>query len=1048
MSTLDNLRKDAKRWLKALRSHDAEARTRLERAWPHAPAQPGLRDIQHALARERGAQNWKELTAAAAASEPAARDRRDVLAAFLEYACWDNDVHGRGDYDRNARAALRILEQHPEIARHSIFTAVVCGEIGEVRRILAAQPQAARESGGARAWPPLVYLCYARAPLPAAGENALEIARLLLDHGADPNAYYMAGDSPYTALVGVAGEGEQDALPHPQAAALYQLLLDRGAGPYDIQVLYNTHFRGNVLWWLELTYRQCVKLGRESEWRDPHWPMFDMGPYGSGARYLLGIAVTKHDLKLAEWVLSHGAGPNEPPARDPRYTKRTLYQDALARGLSEMAALLARYGAAQDPPLLDPDEQFTAACLRGDWDEARSLAAQHPELLRSPHAIFAAASADRADVVAFLLDLGVSIEIQDRQKQRPLHVAAAEDAVHVAELLIERGAEIDPHESHWNAVPIGFARYGHKQAMLDLLGRYTRDVWALTVTGKVQRLRQVLAQQPELARVVNRAGFTPLCWLPEDEALAEEAVGLLLAHGADPSIAAADGTTPADYARKRGLHAAARKLAAAKVKLPDSSQPAFAVQSGEARPRRALAPGDWDQLLAAMADRKVSGLAAGGQMTDAVLERMAALPHVTHLDLSGSAQVTDEGLRHLRRMPQLESLNLSGCRITDRGLEVLRALPALRRLELYHHGAVTDTGAAHLAECRVLEHVDLMNTPTGDGAIAALGGMRRLSHFKAGNQVTDAGLALLANLPVFQAWQGGAVEMSLMSPDARPSFLWLSQRGPYTNAGLAHVARLEGLFALSLFGNPGGPYENFQSPVTPAGLQHLAALPHLGWLGCTAGLCDDEAMRHIGRLPHLRMLMGQGAVAGDDGFAALSRSSTLEYFWGRECPNLTGRGFSAMAKMPSLRGLAVSCKNVDDASLALLPRFPALRQLMPMDVADEGFRHVGRCQNLEELWCMYCRDTTDAATEHIAGLLQLKTYYAGKTRITDRSLEILSRMESLEVLRFWQCDGITDAGIALLARLPKLREVHLESMPQVALEGNGPFPSQVLLVHR
>ena len=37
---------------------------------------------------------------------------------------------------------------------------------------------------------------------------------------------------------------------------------------------------------------------------------------------------------------------------------------------------------------------------------------------------------------------------------------------------------------------------------------------------------------------------------------------------------------------------------------------------------------------------------------------------------------------------------------------------------------------------------------------------------------------------------------------------------------------------------------------------------------------------------------------------------------------------------------------------------------------------------------MYCRDTTDVATAHIAGL-EIKSYYAGLTQITDRSLQIL-----------------------------------------------------------
>ena len=70
---------------------------------------------------------------------------------------------------------------------------------------------------------------------------------------------------------------------------------------------------------------------------------------------------------------------------------------------------------------------------------------------------------------------------------------------------------------------------------------------------------------------------------------------------------------------------------------------------------------------------------------------------------------------------------------------------------------------------------------------------------------------------------------------------------------------------------------------------------------------------------------------------------------------------------------------------------------------------------------MYCRDTGDAATGHLSGLPNLRTYYAGMTQITDRSLEILGGMESLENLEFWQCRAITDAGVAHLAALPRLQ---------------------------
>ena len=48
-SGLETLRKEAKRWLKALRAHDLEAHERLRRSHPGAPLQPGLRDIQPLL---------------------------------------------------------------------------------------------------------------------------------------------------------------------------------------------------------------------------------------------------------------------------------------------------------------------------------------------------------------------------------------------------------------------------------------------------------------------------------------------------------------------------------------------------------------------------------------------------------------------------------------------------------------------------------------------------------------------------------------------------------------------------------------------------------------------------------------------------------------------------------------------------------------------------------------------------------------------------------------------------------------------------------------
>jgi ankyrin repeat protein len=1242
-TTLDNLRKEAKRWFKALCEGDAEARQRFERAYPKATGNPVLRDVQHALAREYGLENWKDLKLAAEqASDKGARtlDAHVELAdRFLEYACPDHHVRGTGAHRMARHAAMRLLEQNPAIVREDLYTAIVCGEIEEVERILRERPQLAnvkrpasgRERSGAGAsydflrgfggkeWEPLLYLCFTRLPLAKANENAVAIARLLLEHGADPNAHFMAGGSRYTPLVGAIGEGEENRPPHPHRDELARLLLEHGADPYDGQVIYNIAFHGKILWWLKLMYEFSVKAGRQADWDDPEWHMLDQGGYGSGARWHLRIAVEKNDPELAEWCLTHGANPNAAPERDQRFPQRSLYEHALRLGSPEIAEILARHGARRQEVVLDDEEQFVAASLRLDRGEVHRILAQHPEYLQSARAIFEATRQDRADVVAFLLDLGTPIEVEDARKQRPLHLAAANDAVRVARLLIERGAVLDAYELNYSNTPLDFAVYHDYPRMIELLSRHSRDVWNLTSLGDVDRLREVVAADPRLAKI--SWATTPLFWLPEDEHKALEIVKLFLEHGADPIFRSRnDGWTAADIARKRGMGQVAALLDAARGAVSDperdrreyllaayeqsardlvtvsESEDAQAlerlgrhfdriisyefVRTGlrrradgvrleldEAReiiannsgfdnwaaflksvavsaqlprpesrahtaedyqraaqdfvaayerdaaalqrlnehyrrsfsfedvraeiwrrlyafrerafkgpknylrldeaqgmvaqdagfgswealmqalaagappqgapyvidakeniigPRRRMTDADWDELIGVLRERRLTGLHANGMMTDAVLARIAGCDHVTALSLGGSRELTDDGLLHLARMPQLEHLDLSeypGGKLTDRGLEVLRHLPNLRFFEMTWQSGISDAGVANLRYCGRLESVNLMGSPTGDGAIEALQAKPKLRRFSTGRLVTDAGLRLLHNFPMLKQWDGAEANAGHLLID-----------GPFTNNGLAGLAGLEGVCDLDLFWHASG--------ITSDGFAHLFHLPNLAVLGCDGALSDDTAMRHIAALPRLRKLRAQESVATDDGFVALSRSQTLEGFWGRVCPNFGSRGFVAFSKMPALRRLGIGCKNVDEEALSTLPRFPALRELTPIGFRDEGFRHVGECKRLERLTCMYCRDTTDIATEHIAGL-ELKYYYAGLTGITDRSLEILGRMSSLEQVDLYECKGVTDRGLPFLAGLPRLREVHLEGLPGVTLEGTRVFPGSV-----
>jgi uncharacterized protein len=1132
-TTLDNLKKEAKRWLRALRDNVADARTRLERALPDAPRIPTLRDVQHALAREHGVTGWaalKELLGKRPADAPSADD---LVNRFLENACPDHHVRGGPAHVRARHTAMRLLEHCPELAHASLTTEVVCGDIEAVERELATRPELAsakRSAGdldrdlGPKDWEPILFAAFSRLDVAPATDNAVAMMTMLLDRGADPNAFFMAGDSRYTPLVGAIGEGEEDRPPHPRRDELVRMLLDRGAEPYDIQVVYNIHFHGNVLWFLELIHARSLAIARHADWDDPDWTMLDMGGYGSGARWHLWIAITNNDIRLADWCLAHGANPNAGPARAKHLPQRSLYEEAVRHGCDAIAELLVQHGAIRTEVMLDGIESFALAAFHLDGSAARAQLAEHPEFLTNAAPMLAAARRDRADVVAFLLNLGMSPDVESAEKERGLHAAAYANAPTVVKLLIDRGAAIDPVESNWHNTPLASAVYAQHHGMIELLGRYSRDIWELAYSGQIERVRELLAEQPGLARTAGN-GDSLLMWLPpQDEALALELAHLLLQHGADPALRNSEGLTAADRAERQGMFRVAELLRDAVT--PDDARPTVAryeqmaanlldayrtgtpeamrrhwndtwhqrawpamrryvlldlgqvpgvddafidISLDDARDHVAkeqgfaewqtltrfvaeLPPGkrrvaarpvelfdglfaersakremtrDWDDVVALLSEKQLTAINVRGQATDETVELLSHLPHLTTLGLGGSKALTDAGVRHLTRMPQLRHLDLSGTLVTDRGLEVLRHLPAL---ELINLGGtrITDAGAAELTHCAAIRRVDLGWTHTGDGAIRALAGKAALRHFTTGAEVSDAGLSLLHDIPAFKRWLGEQVVLGLTSSDAEPNMLVL--RGAFTDRGLATLVGLDGLFGLDL--------DDSRLGLTAAALAPLVALPNLGKFSFDA---HDDAMPYIAAMPRLRFLACQDTDAGDDGWMALSRSRSIEAIWGRRCHNLHGRGFRALATMPVLRNLSVSCKNVDDGALSVLPAFPSLREIMPMDIPDAGYRHIGACEKLEALTLMYCRDTTDLATEQIVGLRKLTKYFASYTQITDRTPELLSQIVSLEEVTLSGCVALTNAGATALARLPHLREVTFDAPHHITREALAMF---------
>ncbi len=930
-TTLENLKKQAKRWLKALRENDAAARERFQKTHPNAPAKPVLRDVQYALALEYGQNSWKELKQVLE-SRPAQRPEApathaQLVARFLEYACPDHHVRGRPAHRIARHAAMRILQQNPEIAHDSLYAAVVCGEIEDVERILNAQPDLAKTKHGAtgpdrsgpggqydflgdlgdKDWEPLLYLCFTRLPLAKANDQAIEIARLLLDRGADPNAYFMAGDSRYTPLAGVIGEGEEDRPPHPHRDELARLLLERGAKPYDAQVVYNIHFHGKILWWMKLMYEFSEKAGRRADWDDPEWHMLDQGGYGSGARWHLRVAVEKNDVELAEWCLAHGANPNAAPERDPRLPQTSLYEHAVRLGHAEIAELLVRYGAEKQDVALGDEDKFVAACLRLDRAEVRHTLAQHPEYLQSTKAIFMAAKQDRDDVVAFLLDLGTSIEVEDIKKQRPLHVAAANDALRAAGLLIQRGAEVDPYELNYNNTPLDFAVYHDHPRMIELLIPHSRDVWNLTFAGALDRLREVLSAEPHLARVSWQT--TPLFQLPEDDHKALEIAKLFLEHGADPTFRSKnDGSTAAEVARKRGMREVAALLelpatggaktartaeeyqrvaqdfvnayegdAAALQRLNQHYGRSFTFEDLWAeiwrrvyafRQRSSRVPKNYLQLEEAQT--VIAQDAGFGNWTALMQAASGGAPSPVE---AFEIDAKENGIGPRRRLTDAEwdelidtikerritGVHANGL-MTDSVLARIAGLDHVTRLNLGGSRELTDEGLLHLSRMPQLEHLDLSEYP--------------------GGKLTDRGLEVLRHLPNLRTfemtWQAGISDAGVANLKFCDRLERVNLMGSPTGDGA--IEALQGKAALRYFSSG--------RLVTDAGLPLLHNFPLLKrWHGADTTSGDKEA---IANATHL-LIDGPFTNNGLASLAGLEGVFELDLFW--HVTGITSDGF-------------------------------------------------------------------------------------------------------------------------------------------------------------
>ena len=368
----------------------------------------------------------------------------DPADEFLRLACL---TYGADDPVRleNARA---MLDARSDLGSDSVHVAAARADGASLRRLLAADPALANVEGGPFAWPPLLYLAYARHDPDVTADAVRDAVAVLTGAGADPGAGYLWHGShpPFTALTGAFGEGEGgpgNQPRHPQWEALARALLEAGADPNDAQTLYNRTFRPDDSH-LELLFEYGLDDSEE-------------------LAFQLGWAVSHGMDARVQLLVAHGVDPDTEVGGRYGVPRRSAYAAALTSGHHATGELLLRSGASA---ALSAEDAAVAAVLSGGDVDAASVPAA---IAARPGLVAWAAERGNADGVRRAVELGWDVDRRaridvpsDQEWETALHAAAGNGDGEMIRLLLELGADPEVTDTRFRSKPAQWAvHFGH-----------------------------------------------------------------------------------------------------------------------------------------------------------------------------------------------------------------------------------------------------------------------------------------------------------------------------------------------------------------------------------------------------------------------------------------------------------------------------------------------------------------------------------------------------------------------------------------------------------
>jgi RNA polymerase sigma factor (sigma-70 family) len=426
---------------------------------------------------------------------------------------------------------------------------------------------------------------------------------------------------------------------------------------------------------------------------------------------------------------------------------------------------------------------------------------------------------------------------------------------------------------------------------------------------------------------------------------------------------------------------------------------------------------------------------------DDLIAPIARLTGLRKLGLAG-IRISPGALGCLAKLPHVEQLS-TPMGLSDEGMAEIAKMTSLRILRVARD-QLTDRGLRLMGRLTNLESLDVYgNAQMSDAGLEAWTHLRLLRHIRLGMEgpFTDRGMAHLAKLPALKVlWldthritDNGLRELARSRSVERLCICWLDQ---ITDRGIGYLRdmpQLKGLNAAHL------------RLLTDASLTHLATLPNLDDL-YLPGWFTDDGVEQLGTMSQLRRLnisLWGGSPLTDRSLAAVAKLRTLREL-AIEGKEFTNEGAALLANLPNLESLLLTFPNVDNDTLKIVADLPNLRELTFMssgDVTMSGLNVLNKLSGLESLHVSDIRP--DGATLDLSGLKKLqrlrlsmrhevdkttKPYEVTYNALRDSDLACLSGMTELEDLSLVG-SGLSDAGLAHLAPLTNLKYLQFSGGP-------------------